>query len=121
MTRRVNGAAPGQAPLGGFVLVWRNWVLRFLRCMYWTGTFFGAFLLLACGGFVPVLRGWLRDEIDGWAGIVRALGGVWFAVETTDPDSDLGPALARVDAPPFSTQSTRSAAVWASNRRPRSA
>ena len=31
--------------------------------------------------------------------IVGALGGVWFAVETNDPDSDLGPVLARVDAP----------------------
>ncbi len=49
--------------------------------------------------FVPVARGWLRDEIDGWSDVVGALGGVWFAVETNDPDSDLGPVLARVDAP----------------------
>ena len=88
-------------PLGGFVLVWRNWVLRLLRWMYWTGTFVGALMLLVCGGFVPVISGWLRDEIDGWADIVGALGGVWFAVETNDPDSDLGPVLARVDAPLF--------------------
>ena len=86
-------------PLGGFVLVWRNWVLRLLARMYWIGTFVGSLILLLCGGFVPVARGWLRDEIDGWSDVVGALGGVWFAVETNDPDSDLGPVLARVDAP----------------------
>ena len=56
-------------------------------------------ILLLCGGFVPVVRGWLRDEIDGLVRRRRVLGGVWFAVETNDPDSDLGPVLARVDAP----------------------
>ncbi len=86
-------------PLGGFVLVWRNGVLRLLRRMYWIGTFVGSLILLLCGGFIPVARGWLRDEIDGWSEVVGALGGVWFAVETNDPDSDLGPVLARVDAP----------------------
>jgi Zn-dependent protease with chaperone function len=92
--------APGSAPpLGGVVLIWRNWVLRILTRLYWTGTFVGSLALLLCGGFVPVARGWLRDEIDGWSGVVGALGGVWFAVETNDPDSDLGPVLARVDAP----------------------
>ena len=45
------------------------------------------------------LRGWLRNEIDGWSDIVAALGGVWFSVDSLDPDSDLGPVLARVDAP----------------------
>ena len=24
------------------------------------------------GGFVPVLRGWLRDEVEGWGGVVEA-------------------------------------------------
>jgi Zn-dependent protease with chaperone function len=80
-------------------LVWRNGVLRLLRLMFWIGTFVGSLILLLCGGFVPVARGWLRDEIDGWSDVVGALGGVWFAVETNDPDSDLGPVLARVDAP----------------------
>src|ERR1700683_5383451 len=41
-------------PLGGFVLVWRNGVLRLLRRMYWVGTFVGSLILLLCGGFVPV-------------------------------------------------------------------
>jgi hypothetical protein len=31
--------------------------------------------------------------------VVRILGGIWFCAETRDPDSDLGPVLARVDAP----------------------
>jgi Zn-dependent protease with chaperone function len=102
MPRRMAASTPYQAPpLGGFVLVWRNWVLRILRLMYWTGTFIGSVVLLMCGGFVPVARGWLRDEIEGWADIVGELGGVWFTAETNDPDSDLGPVLARVDAPLF--------------------
>jgi hypothetical protein len=65
-------------PLGGLVLVWRNWVLRLLERIYWIGTFIGSLTLLVCGGFVPVARGWLRNEIDGWSDIVGALGGIWF-------------------------------------------
>jgi Zn-dependent protease with chaperone function len=97
--RTADRAPSPAAPLGGFVLVWRNWVLRLLARLYWTVTFIGSLVLLLCGGFVPVARGWLRDEINGWSDVVGALGGVWFAVETNDPDSDLGPVLARVDAP----------------------
>jgi len=81
------------------MLVWRNGVLRLIERLYWIGTFAGSVTILALGGFVPALRGWLRNEIDGWSDIVATLGGVWFAVETQDPDSDLGPVLARVDAP----------------------
>jgi Zn-dependent protease with chaperone function len=100
LTGRTTASTPTQAPpLGGFVLIWRNWMLRLVARIYWIGTFVGSLILLLCGGFVPVARGWLRDEIDGWSDIVGALGGVWFAVETNDPDSDLGPVLARVDAP----------------------
>ena len=87
-------------PLGTVYLVWRNWVLRILRGLYWTGTFLGSVLLLVCGGFFPVARGWLRDEIEGWPDVgCWRFGGVWFAVQTNDPDSDLGPVLSRVDAP----------------------
>jgi Zn-dependent protease with chaperone function len=85
--------------MGGLALVWRNWVLRLLERIYWIGTFGGALALLICGGFVPVARGWLRNEIDGWSDVVGALGGIWFKDQTNDPDSDLGPVLARVDAP----------------------
>ncbi len=55
--------------------------------------------MLAGGGFVPVIRAWLRNEIEDWPGVVAVLGGLWFRVDTLDPDSDLGPVLARVDAP----------------------
>ena len=99
IARSTERPANEAAPLGGFVLVWRNWVLRILTRLYWTVTFVGSVVLLVCGGFIPVGRGWLRDEINGWSDVVGALGGVWFAVETNDPDSDLGPVLARVDAP----------------------
>ena len=67
--------------------------------LYWSLTLAGTLLLLALGGFIPVLQGWLRDEICCWADVVGTLGGVWFHVETRNPDSDLGPVLARVDAP----------------------
>jgi Zn-dependent protease with chaperone function len=97
--RTMTGGSNGSPPLGGLMLWWRNGVLRLLEVLYWTVTLTGASIMLAAGGFVPVLRGWLRNEIDGWADAVAALGGVWFVVETKDPDSDLGPVLARVDAP----------------------
>ena len=51
-----------------------NWVLRILRRLYWTGTFVGSLTLLLCGGFVPVARGWLRDEIEGWSDVVVRSG-----------------------------------------------
>jgi Zn-dependent protease with chaperone function len=87
------------APLGGLRLAWRNWMLRLLERLYWGGTLAGTMTMLACGGIVPVMRSWLQNEIDDWSGVVAALGGLWFRVETLDPDSDLGPVLARVDAP----------------------
>jgi Zn-dependent protease with chaperone function len=102
--RDVSGAVPCSRPLGGLGLVWRNWVLRMIERLYWIVTFAGTVVLLAGGGLIPVVRGWLRNEIDDWSGIVATLGGVWFRVETQNPDSDLGPVLARVDAPQlFST------------------
>jgi hypothetical protein len=95
-------AAPVQhrsAPMGAMGLAWRSWVLRTLEAAYWLGTFAGSVVMLVLGGFVPVGRGWLRNEISGWSDVVAALGGVWFPVVTEDPDSDLGPVVARVDAP----------------------
>jgi Zn-dependent protease with chaperone function len=81
------------------MLVWRNWVLRVLERAYWLVTLAGSVIMLVLGGFVPVARGWLCNEIGGWSQVVAALGGVWFPVLTQDPDSDLGPVVARVDAP----------------------
>jgi len=73
--------------------------LWLLERLYWSVALALAVVMLALGGFVPALGGWLRDEIADWGGVVEALGGAWFQVETTDPDADLGPVLARVDAP----------------------
>src|SRR5262249_34119269 len=87
------------APLGGLGLAWRNWLLRMIERLYWSGTFLGALAMLACGGIVPVMRAWLHNEIDEWSGVVATLGGLWFRGETLDPDSDPGPVLAPVDAP----------------------
>jgi len=101
------------------VLVWRSWMLRMIERLYWIGTFAGSVILLALGGMIPVMRGWLRNEIEDWSDIVATLGGVWFRVETQNPDSDLGPVLARVDAPCCSRRSRRWAGGWASNRRVR--
>ena len=67
------------------------------------GMIAGSMFLFVLGGFIPVIRGWLRDEINGWSGVIEALGGVWVVTETTDPDADLGPMLARVDAPQLFT------------------
>ena len=94
---RGRGSALG--PPGRLRLAWRNWMLRIIDRLYWSVTLAGAVAMLACGGFVPVMRAWLRNEIDNWSGVVARLGGLWFRVETLDPDSDLGPVLARVDAP----------------------
>src|SRR5579875_2442002 len=90
-------AAPPQrsAPLGGLRLAWRNWILRLIERLYWSGTLGGTLTMLACGGIVPVIRAWLRNEVDDWPGVVAALGGLWFRVDSLDPDSDLGPVLAR--------------------------
>jgi hypothetical protein len=98
-SHRTVGAQQRSHPVGGVVLVWRNWMLRLLERIYWLGAFAGSALMLAFGGFVPVGRRWLSNEIGSWSDIVATLGGVWFPVVTQDPDSDLGPVVARVDAP----------------------
>jgi hypothetical protein len=86
-------------PVGSLKLTWRALVLWILEKLFWSVNFAGAVVFLALGGFAPVLGGWLRNEIGSWADVVGMLGGVWFQVETDDPDADLGPVLARVDAP----------------------
>ena len=95
-------AAPlGPSTVGPLKLRWRAMVLRILEHLYWSVTVLGSLVLfLALGGFVPVLRRLApqRDRRLGRRGRGPS-GGVWFRVETRDPDSDLGPVLARVDAP----------------------
>lgn len=90
---------PEPPPLGSFSLCWRGIALRSLERAYRAGVLVGSAGLLARGGFVPVIRGWLRDEVQGWGGVLETLGGVHVVTETRDPDADLGPVLARSDAP----------------------
>ena len=99
--RESTSEAPAAEPpiAGSFALFWRGAALRWIERGYYTGVALGSTALFACGGFVPVIRGWLRDEVTGWAGLVEALGGAWVVTETRDPDADIGPMLARVDAP----------------------
>jgi Zn-dependent protease with chaperone function len=100
---RAAGAGPAApaAAVEGWRLAWRSLALEGVRRLYPLGTGLGAAVLLACGGVVPVLRRWLRDELnlsDGRA-VVAALGGVWLGNEHGDPDTDLGPVLSRSEAP----------------------
>lgn len=87
------------APVGSLSLRWRGLALWTLARLYWSVTAILTAAMLALGGFVTVLGGWLRDEIAGWADVVEALGGAWFRIETSNPDADLGPIVARLDAP----------------------
>jgi Zn-dependent protease with chaperone function len=88
-------------PVGSFSLLWRGWALRVIEVAYRAGVLSGSAALLTLGGFVPVVRGWLRDEIDDWGGVLESLGGVHVVTEVRDPDGDLGPVLSRADAPPL--------------------
>ncbi len=80
-------------------LFWRGAALRGVEIGYRAGVVAGSAALLACGGFVPILSAWLRDEIKDRGGLIEALGGVQVVTETRDPDADLGPVLAYTDAP----------------------
>jgi Zn-dependent protease with chaperone function len=88
-------------PVGSLSLFWRGWALRSIECSYRLGVLAGSITLLALGGFVPVVQAWLRDELDSWGGVLETLGGVHVVTEVQDPDGDLGPVLARADAPPL--------------------
>lgn len=98
--RRASTTTPSTPPAPqGFQLAWRAWKLIALERTFNLGNGLGATAMLACGGFVPVLRRWLNDDLDGWNGILTALGGVRVEPAHRDPDADLGPVLARADAP----------------------
>lgn len=86
-------------PVGSLSLVWREGALQSVTLAFHVGTAVGSIVLFVLGGFIPVIKRWLYDEINGWAGLIEALGGVWVVTETGDPDADIGPMLARVDAP----------------------
>jgi Zn-dependent protease with chaperone function len=102
------GGPPPETPRG-LGLAWRVWLLVALERAFGVGTGAGTLGMLACGGFVPVLRRWLDDELGGWDGVVATLGGVRVEPPRGDPDADLGPALARVDAPALFDEVERAA------------
>ncbi len=90
--------------VSGLGLLVRGLALVGLRGAYHVGTTVGAATLLALGGFIPVIGRWLRDELDDWPGVLETLGGVRLVSETGNPDTDLGPVLARADAPVLFTE-----------------
>jgi Zn-dependent protease with chaperone function len=70
-----------------------------LPWVYHAGVGLGTVAMLSMGGFVPAIRRWLADEVEGFGDLVKLVGGVWVASETRNPDSDFGPPLRRPDAP----------------------
>ena len=98
-SNRDDAAIPEPPPAGSLALLWRGKALGGVECLYRAGVAAGSVALLILGGFVPVVQGWLRDEIQDWGGVLETLGGVHVVTETRDPDADLGPVLARTDAP----------------------
>ena len=96
-----SGATPEAAPVGSLALTMRGLGLLGVEWAYRAGVVGGSAALLAMGGVVPVLGGWLRDEVADWGGVVEALGGVRVSVESRDPEADLGPVLGWGDGPPL--------------------
>lgn len=83
----------------GLDLTARVLALRVLAGGYRVGLAGGALGLLALGGVVPVLGRWLRDELACWDDVVATLGGLPVRPTSKNPDADLGPVIARPDAP----------------------
>jgi Zn-dependent protease with chaperone function len=79
----------------------RTATLAVLEPVYALGTNLVAGGLLVIGGFVPVLGRWMNDRVTNWSDAVRVLGGVPPEPEPGNPDTDLGPVLARSDAAPL--------------------
>lgn len=92
-------STPDRKPPDGASLVLRSTALDLLRLAYPAGLGLGMGLLLPFGGFVPVVRGWLDDRLNSWRDVVVAVGGIPPAGRVRDLDEDLGPVLARADAP----------------------
>ncbi len=89
-----NPSRAPRRPIGGLTLFCRSQVLRTVLLVYRLGLGLGTAALLVCGGFVPVIRGWLDDSVSSWGGLVVAiLGGVSIRHGRVDPDADFGPIL----------------------------
>ncbi|QDV38478.1 M48 family metallopeptidase [Tautonia plasticadhaerens] len=85
--------------IGGLGLHLRGLGLGAVELAFPIGNTLGAWAMLAVGGFVPVLGGWLDDRVGCWADVVSRLGGVCPSTIVGDPDADHGPVLGRADAP----------------------
>ena len=85
--------------VGGLALAIRAGALRVVPVVYRLGLGVGTAGMIALGGFVPVVRGWLGDEVAGLGGVIEAVGGIRVAPESRDPDNEFGPLLRRQDAP----------------------
>ena len=79
-------------------LVGRRLALRGLEWTYRAGVAAGTAGLLACGGFVPVVKGWMDDRVSNWGTSSSRLGGIRLDARPADPDADWGPILSRTDA-----------------------
>ncbi|MEW4568684.1 M48 family metallopeptidase [Tautonia sp. JC769] len=100
MSRAVDGGDPGRdATIGGLGLRLRGLALEAVERAFPLGNTLGAAGLIALGGFVPVVGGWLDDRVSCWADVLATLGGVRPTAEVADPDGDHGPVLGRTDAP----------------------
>ncbi len=97
-------AARTPATVGGFGLAARGLALGLVRGAYSAGNLAGSALVFVLGGFVPVVGGWLRDEVSDRRSAFASLGGVTIADPSKDPDADLGPAITRTDAPALFTE-----------------
>src|SRR4051794_20064909 len=73
--RRERMASPGRngkptrrpadpKPVGGLSLRLRSLGVRTIARIYPIGVAIGAAVLIPLGGFIPVMRGWLRDEVE---------------------------------------------------------
>lgn len=85
--------------LGPWSLVFRDLALRSTELVFRAGAVMWMAVLAPCGGFVPILKSWLDDDLGGWKGAVETLGGAWPSQAPKDPDMDWGPPLLRSDGP----------------------
>lgn len=74
--------------------------MQVLQTVYPWVTLAGFGTLFVLGGFVPVLRRWLNDELrlGDTHSLIRQLGGVWVGRQARNSDRQLGPVLAYSDA-----------------------
>jgi Zn-dependent protease with chaperone function len=84
---------------GNLELRLRMAALRALETVYHAGAAVCLGATFVGGGFVPVLRGWLQDQVESWSDLTQCLGAVRRDVASASPDADHGPVLARADAP----------------------